>query len=325
MSLRNGYGRYLCVFAMLLCGVVLPAKQNPAVEAPGLPGCASFRADANLVNVPVNVFDSQNRIINHLDPRYFRIFEDGVEQQIVALGEDDTPASIGFVFDTSASIGAKLDLSRHAIAEFLKSANPQDEFFFLPFGSQSGAVIGFTNRSEEILDQVAHAKSGGTTAMLDAIRAAFLNIRKAHNARRAIIIVSDGGDNHSRATKSDIRRMTREADAQVYALGTYELPGVRRRTAEELTGPELLAEISEQSGGRSFPVRKPSDIMDAAIRIGLELRDQYQIQYRPANQIWNGLYRRITVEVAPPGFLQLRAYWRQGYYAAESPCLLPTS
>jgi VWFA-related protein len=230
------------------------------------------------------------------------------------------------VFDTSASIGAKIDLSRQAIAEFLRSANPQDEFFFLPFGTQPGVVTGFTSRPEEILDQVAHARPGGTTAMLDAIREAFLNIRKAHNARRAVIIVSDGGDNHSRATKADIQRMAREADAQVYALGTYEPPSIRRRSAEESTGPGLLTEISEQTGGRSFPVRNASDITDAAIRIGFELRNQYLIEYRPSNPNWNGAYRRITVDVAqPPGLPQLRAYWRQGYYAVQPGCVIPTS
>lgn len=325
MRLFNRNGRYRCVFLIMLCCGILPAKQNPAGDPPGFPDCANFRADSSLVNVPVNVFDPLNRVVNHLDAKYFRVFEDGVEQQITAVGEDDVPASIGFVFDTSASIGAKLDLSRQAIAEFLKSANPQDEFFFLPFGSQPGAVTGFTSRSEEILDQVARARSGGTTAMLDAIRQAFLNIRKARNTRRAIVIISDGGDNHSRVTKTEIRRMAREVDAQVYALGTYEPPGVRRRSLEELTGPELLTEISEQTGGRSFPVQKPSDILDAAIRIGVELRDQYLIQYRPSNQNWNGTYRRITVEVAEPGFPQLRAYWRQGYYASEPACVLPTS
>ncbi len=181
---------------------------------------------------------------------------------------------------------------------------------------------GFTNRPEDILDQVARARSGGKTAMFDAIQTAFLNIRKAHNARRAIIIVSDGGDNHSRATRADIQRMAREADAQVYALGTYEAPEIRQRTAEELTGPELLTEISEQTGGRSFAVKKPSDLKEAAIRIGIELRDQYLIAYRPSNDDWNGTYRRITVESAFP---QLRLYWRHGYYAAELPCGRPTS
>jgi Ca-activated chloride channel family protein len=316
MSLRNG------IFAMVLCsGAILQARHNPVAE-----GCSDLRAEANLVNVPVNVFDSRNRIVNHLAPKFFRVFEDGVEQSIVAVGEDDVPASIGFVFDTSASMGVKLDLSRKAVAEFLKSANADDEFFLLPFDSHPGSITGFTSRSEDILEQLAHARPAGTTAMLDAIQAAFLNMRRAKNTRRAIIIISDGGDNHSRTTKTDILRMAREADAQVYTLGTYEPPAVRHRTPEEFTGPELLAGISEQTGGRSFPVRKSSDIADAAIRIGFELRDQYVIAYRPANQNWNGLYRRITVETTAPGFPQIRTYWRQGYYAAtETPCAVPTS
>jgi Ca-activated chloride channel family protein len=323
----NGKSRLLLML-VLCCGAVCPwrAVAGGPIGNLNLPGCASFRADTNLVGVPVNVFDSRNRVVNHLDPKYFRVFEDGVEQRITAVGEDDTPASIGFVFDTSASMGAKLDLSRQAVAEFLKSANPADEFFLLPFDSRPGSVTGFTSRSPDILEQLAHVKPFGTTALLDAIQGAFLTIRKAHSARRAIVIISDGGDNHSRATKSDIRRMALEANAQVYALGTYEPPSVRHRSAEELTGPGLLTEISEQTGGRSFPVRQPSDIVDAAIRIGFELRNQYLIEYQPENQNWNGMYRKIAVEVAQPfGFPQLRAYWRQGYYALPKPCLLPTS
>jgi VWFA-related protein len=222
-------------------------------------------------------------------------------------------------------MGAKLNLSRQAVAEFLRFANPEDESFLLPFDSRPGAVTGFSNRSEDILNQLASVKSSGTTAMLDAIHAAFVNIRKAHNARRAIVIVSDGGDNHSRTTKTEILRLAREADAQVYAIGTYEPPAARHRSVEEWTGPELLAGIAEQTGGRSFPVRQASDIVDAAIRIGFELHNQYLIAYRPANQNWNGQYRRITVEAEAPGFPQLRLYWRQGYSAVSSPCTVPAS
>ena len=162
--------------------------------------------------------------------------------------------------------------------------------------------------------------------MLDAIQTAFASIRKAHNARRAIIVISDGGDNHSRETKTDIRRLARETDAQMYALGTYEPPAIRHRTTEELTGPELLADISEQTGGRSFPVRNPSDIAEAAIRIGFELRNQYLIVYRPENQNWNGMYRRIGLEISQPsGFSPLRSHWREGYYAVGQGCTIPTS
>jgi VWFA-related protein len=311
---------------LFCCGAVSSARQAPAGEQPErLSGCPVLRAQANLVTVPVNVFDSRNRVVSHLDPTVFRVYEDGIEQPVIAVGEDDAPASIGFVFDTSASMGVKLELSRQAVAEFLKSANPDDEFFLLPFDSRPGALTGFTNRPEDILDQLARAKPAGTTAMLDAIQSAFVNIRRARHTRRAIIIISDGGDNHSRTTKTDILRMAREADAQVYTLGTYEPPAVRHRTPEEFTGPELLADISEQTGGRNFPVRRLSDIADAAIRIGFELRNQYLIAYRPSNQNWNGLYRRIAVETTAPGFPQLHAYWRQGYYAAETRCASPTS
>ena len=318
MKLRNQY-RWL---GLVFCCTAIMTGEQPG----NLPACANFRADVNLARVPVNVFDSRNRVVNHLDPKYFRVLEDGVEQPILAVGAEDTPASVKFVFDTSGSMGAKLDLSRRAVAEFLQSANPQDEFFLLPFDSRLGAPIGFTSRFEDILDRLALVKSWGTTALLDALQSAFLKIRNAHNPRRAIVIISDGGDNHSRATKTDIQRMAREADAQVYALGTYEPPVARHRSTEELTGPDLLNGISEQTGGRSFRVRRPSDIVDAAIRIGFELRNQYSIEYRPANQTWNGMYRRITVEVTPPaGFPQLRVNWRQGYYAAEPLCVLPTS
>lgn len=328
MTLNNPYGRYACLFAVALCfGGVSAARQNPGGKQPaGISACPVLHAEANLVSVPVNVFDSQNRVVNHLSPQVFRVFEDGVEQPIVAVGQDDVPASIGFVFDTSGSMGAKLELSRQAVADFLHWANPDDEFFFLPFDSRPGTVTGFTNRSEEILDQLARARPAGTTAMLDAIQSAFLTIRHARNARRALVIISDGGDNHSRTTKTDILRMARETDAQVYTMGTFETPAVRHRTPEEFTGPELLADISEQTGGSSFPVRRMSDIADAAIRIGFELRNQYLISYRPLNQNWNGLYRRIAVETAAPGFSQLRASWRKGYHAAESACAaVPTS
>jgi Ca-activated chloride channel homolog len=316
--------RPMKLIAILLCGgVIATARQVPA-EPGGK--CTVFRAEANLVTVPVNVFDNQNRVVNHLDAVAFHVFEDGVEQRILSFGEEDVPASIGFVLDTSGSMGVKLDLSRQAIAQFLRTANPDDEFFLLPFDSHPGAVTGFTSRPEQILERVALAKPAGTTAMLDAIQSAFVTMRHARHARRAIIIVSDGGDNHSRATKTDVLRMAREADAQVFTLGTYELPAARHRTPEEFTGPELLAAIAEQSGGRSFPVRRLSDITDAALRIGFELRNQYVIAYRPENQAWDGLYRRITVETTAPGFPRLHTYWRRGYYAAPPACAAsPTS
>ncbi len=315
----NRTGRVAGFAFVLLCGALSsPARQNT-------PECGSIRAEANLVTVPVSVFDSRNRVVSHLGAEAFRVFEDGAEQRIDAVGEEDVPASIGFVLDTSGSMGVKIDLARDAILRFLKTANPDDEFFLLPFDSHPGAVTGFTSRIEDIAEQLTRVRPAGTTAMLDAIQTAFVRMRRARHARRAIIIVSDGGDNHSRVTKTEILRLAREAEVQVYALGTYEPPATRHRTPEEFTGPELLATIAEQSGGRSFPARRLSDISDAAIRIGFELRSQYVIAYRPGNRNWDGRYRHIIIETDAPGFPQLHAYWRQGYYSPQAACAEATS
>ena len=305
---------------MLLCRGALSseARQNE-------PECGVLRAEADLVNVPVSVFDPQNRVVSHLGAGAFRVFENGVEQRVEAVGEEDAPASIGFVLDTSGSMGVKIDLARDAILRFVKAANPEDEFFLLPFDSHPGAVTGFTSRAEDIADQLTRMRPAGTTAMLDAIQTAFVKMRRARHARRAVIIVSDGGDNHSRVTKTEVLRLAREAAVQVYALGTYEPPATRHRTPEEFTGPELLATITEQSGGRSFPAQRLSDISDAAIRIGFELRSQYVVAYRPGNRTWDGHYRRITIQTAAPGFPQLHAYWRQGYYSPPPACADATS
>lgn len=317
--------RFACILAIsAACSAISFARQTPSNPlSDSLPGCSVLRAEANLVNVPVSVFDTRNRVVNHLDARAFHIFEDGIEQEIVAAGQEDMPASIGFVLDTSASMGIKVDLARRAVAEFMSSANPDDEFFLLPFDARPGAVTGFTSQPQEILSRLQAVRPAGTTAMLDAIQTAFRNLRNARHERRALIIISDGGDNHSRATKSEILQMAREANAQVYTMGTYEPTGVRRRTPEELSGPELLTLIAEQSGGRDFPVQRLSDIADAAFRIGFEIRNQYVIAYRPSNQNWDGLYRHITVKLDAPGFPELLSYWRRGYYATPAVCTVP--
>lgn len=317
--------RFACILAMSVAFSVLSfARQNPAAAPPdGLSGCSVLRAEANLVNVPVTVFDSRNRLVNHLDARAFHVFEDGVEQRIIAVGQDDVPASIGFVFDTSASMGIKVDLARHAVAEFMHSANPHDEFFLLPFDSRPGTLTGFTSQPQQILVGLQLARPAGTTALLDAIQVAFRNLKYARHERRALIIISDGGDNHSRTTKSEILQIAREANAQVFTMGTYAPPAARHRTPEEFNGPELLTTIAELSGGRNFPVRRLTDIADAAFRIGFDIRNQYAIAYRPSNQNWDGLYRHIVVKIDAPGFPDLHSYWRQGYYGTPPVCAIP--
>jgi len=141
-------------------------------------------------------------------------------------------------------------------------------------------------------------------------------MKKAHNPRKAILVISDGGDNSSRYTQSEIKNLVREADVQIYAIGIFESMGGRSRTAEELSGPGLMTELAEQTGGRHFPVENINELPDIAAKVGIELRNQYVLGYTPTNAQRDGKYRRVTVKVVQPrGLPPLRAFWRLGYYA----------
>jgi VWFA-related protein len=280
------------------------------------PRRANIRIDSNLVLIPVTVTDPLNRFVTGLDKDNFRIFEDKKEQSVTHFASEDAPLSMGLVFDTSGSMGSKLQKSRQAAVQFFKTANPDDEFFLVQFNDRPEMTVPFTPRSEEIQSRLAFTQSKGRTALLDAVYLAIHEMKKGRNPRKALLIISDGGDNSSRYTESEIKNLVREADVQIYAIGIFEPIASRGRTAEELAGPSLLTEVAEQTGGRHFPVENLNELPDVAAKIGIELRNQYLIGYTPSNQQRDGKYRHIQVKlVQPRGLPPLKAFWRLGYYA----------
>ncbi|GAB4355975.1 MAG: hypothetical protein OHK0021_00210 [Bryobacter sp.] len=290
----------------------LPKKPDEGAGS----GRANLRVDTNLVLIPVSVTDPLNRVVTGLERDNFRIFEDKIEQDIAQFGSEDAPLSIGLVFDTSNSMGAKLQKSRQAAAQFFKTANPEDEFFLIQFNDRPEMVVPFTPNFEEIQNRLTFTQAKGRTALLDGVYLAMNQMKKAKNPRKAILILSDGGDNSSRYTESEIKNLVREADVQIYAIGIFEMMGARGRTAEELSGPGLLNELAEQTGGRHFPVENVNELPDIAAKIGIELRNQYLIGYTPKNQERDGKYRRVQVKlVQPRGLPSLKPIWRQGYHA----------
>ncbi len=276
----------------------------------------SIRIDSTLVQVNVTVTDPLNRFVTGLEKEHFRLFEDKVEQTISQFSNEDAPLSVGIVFDTSGSMGSKLQKSRQAVAQFFKTANPEDEFFLIEFNDRPQMAAPFTTDTENIQNQLTFTQSKGRTALLDGIYMAMNQMKKAHNPRKAILIISDGGDNSSRYTETEIKNAVREADVQVYAIGIFEPMAARGRTAEELAGPGLLSEIAAQTGGRHFPVENLSELPDIAAKIGIELRNQYVLYYSPKNAERDGKYRHVTVKlVQPKGLPPLKAFYRLGYYA----------
>lgn len=306
-----------------LCEDKVPAdprvRLQPRAKKPGVTefvGRPNIRVESTLVLIPVTVIDSMSRFVTGLEKEHFKLFEDNQAQTIISFSSEDTPVSVGVVFDCSGSMGDKLVKSREAVAQFVKRANPEDEFFLMQFSDATNLLQAFTMSPAEIQNRLTFTQSKGRTALLDAVYRAIHETKKAGNPRKALVIISDGGDNNSRYSEGEIKRLVKEADVQIYAIGIYEPIGARSRTPEELTGPGLLTQIAEQTGGRQYPIENVTELADVATKIGVELRNQYILGYAPRNQQHDGKYRRVQVKLnQPKGLPPLRAYWRMGYYA----------
>ena len=251
-----------------------------------------------------------------LDPSNFRVFENNIEQEVLTFSIEDTPISVGVIFDSSGSMADKISKARQAVIEFLKTSNPEDEFFFVSFNERAELASTFTNSIDDLQSRMMLTAPRGQTALLDAICLGLSQMRVARNPRRALLIISDGGDNHSRYNESDVKRLVREGDTQLYAIGVFDPLQYRSRTPEELYGPTLLSEITEMTGGRLFAVENPNELPDTAAKIGMELRNQYILGYRPSNKAHDARWRKIKIKLRPPkGLPPLKVYSKTGYYA----------
>jgi Ca-activated chloride channel family protein len=276
----------------------------------------SVHIDVNLALVNVTVTDPYNRFVTGLELDNFRIFEDNIEQELVNVSSEDVPISIGVILDFSGSMANKLGKAKEAAFQFFKTANPQDEFFLVGFNEHAQLLSPFTNNVEDLQSRMLSASAKGKTALLDATYLGLTQMRGAANGKRALLIISDGGDNNSRYNEKDIKRLVREADTQMYAVGIFDPFEDRSRTPEELSGPSLLTEVTELTGGRAFTVENINELPDIAAKIGAELRNQYILGYHPSNKTHDARWRKIKVKLrAPKGLPPLSVYAKTGYYA----------
>jgi Ca-activated chloride channel family protein len=303
-------------------GAATPATGAPAgAEAPPETGPdalkihpgSRIRMNVDMVLVPVTVTDPMNRLVTGLEQEDFQVFEGSGKQQIRTFASEDAPVSIGIIFDLSGSMTSKLIRARESILQFIKTANPQDEFFVIGFNDRPELIEDFTNSVEDIQARLATVRSGHRTALLDAIYYGLAKMKDARHERKALLLVSDGGDNRSRYTEGEVRAQVREADVEIYSIGIFDPYAA---TPEERTGPLLLNDLSEETGGRLFRVDDLSEMGDIAEKISTELRNQYVIGYRPKDLTRDGKWRKVKVKVNPPqGLPPLTVHARTGYYA----------
>jgi len=290
-----------------------PATVDAVKESGFASHTRPFKVSVDLVLVPVTITDPMNRLVTGLDKDNFTVFEGKNQQEIKSFSSEDAPVSLGVIFDMSGSMSSKIERAREAVVEFFKTANPQDEFFMITFADKPEEVSDFTSSIEDIQGKLVYTVPKGRTALLDAIYLGVSKMRHAKYPKKAMLIISDGGDNHSRYTEGEIKSMVKEADVLIYAVGIYDqyFP-----TEEEKLGPALLSEITELTGGRAFTIDNPNDLADVATKIGIELRNQYVLGYRPTNPTRDGKWRKIKVKLLPPkGLPPLRVYAKTGYYA----------
>ena len=251
--------------------------------------------------------------------RDFRLFDDNIVHSIQSFTRDDSPISVGMVFDCSGSMKAKMTKSIEAASAFLKTANPADEHFLVEFGDRAKLSIPFTDTSADLTARIARIRPFGRTSLFDAIHLSLGQMIRARNRRRAIVIFSDGGDNCSRRTKQEIRNSLLEADVQLYAVGIVDGDVKTKLTREEIAGPGILDEFTQITGG----VHLQSDLTDLSAvseRLGNELRSQYLLGYVPSStEVRDGKYHRVKVMLNPTEKTpDLRVSHRQGYYDASN-------
>jgi Ca-activated chloride channel family protein len=272
-----------------------------------------LRVDVNVVLVPVVVTDAMNHPVTGLEKRNFALFDNDEEQEIQYFSIEDSPISVGLLLDLSKSMTNKFDAERSAVSEFFKNANSLDDYFVVTFSNHPEMLTEVTQSIGTIQSKLAAAIPNGSTAMLDAISVAMTRMHSAKYKRRALLIVSDGGDNNSRHKYREIKSVVRDSDVQVYAVGLFDTAFFK--TFEEFMGKKWLTDIADATGGRTIAVDNIAKMPEAAGTISRALRSQYVLGYRPSKDAYDGKRRQIKVRMIHPSTsdVPLQATYRKGY------------
>src|SRR2546425_13162147 len=264
------------------------------------PAQKSLKVDVELVMVKVSVSDSEDHPLTDLKSENFQIFEDKVEQTIRYFSSEATPVSIGIVFDISHSMERKLDFAKGAAMRFLQTGTPDDEYFLVEFSNRARLAEGFTSDIRRLRDRLSLTPAEGATALYDAVYLGLSKLKSGQNPKKALLLITDGEDNHSRYSRGDIREVVRESDAQIYVIDL---------------GRALIGDLAEMTGGHSYHTNV-NDLEETCEKIALEMKNQYVIGYESTNRNKDGKFRKVRVRVTPPpGMSKLSVRARDGYFA----------
>jgi Ca-activated chloride channel family protein len=272
----------------------------------------------DLITLNVTITDYFGRYVSGLKKNAFTVLDDDEKQEIEFFSDDDAPVSVGIVFDVSGSMkGEKLQRSREALAKFIQTSHPRDEYFLIAFNKRAQLLMDRTRDGEAILNKLQLVQAKENTALYDAVYLGTEKVTRGVHQKRAIILISDGQDNASRYTFNDVKKQLKESDVTVYSIGIL---GGGDGQGLGMMGQAYLDELSSVTGGSSFYPKTNAEMDEIFERIALELRHQYSIGFRPQNFVNDGKWHKLKVKVKPPrGLPKLFVRTREGYFATVAP------
>ena len=273
----------------------------------------------DLITLTVTVTDTYGRYVSGLSKNAFTVLDEKKPQEITYFSDDDSPVSVGVIFDVSGSMsGDKVRRSREALSRFIQTSHNSDEYFLIAFNSRAQLLLDKTRDGNSVLDKLTFVHTKNNTALYDACYLGVEKVQRGTHPKRALLLISDGQDNDSRYTFNELRRLLKESDVVLYAVGI--LGGNDAGSSLGMEGQGILDELANVSGGKAFFPRSAAEMDDIFEQIALELRHQYSIGYRPHNFTNDGKWRRIKVKVTPPrGLPRLFVRSKEGYYAIPNP------
>jgi Ca-activated chloride channel family protein len=294
--------------ALLILATSMTSLAQPAAvcgPAPKIP------LATNLVLINALVTDRHGTPLTNLNQQQFHIFEAGIEQEVKFCAQEDVPASIGIVLDTSGSMGTGLELLKAAAMEFLRAGNPADEYLLVQFRDRPKILVPFTSDGEQLTAAIRHLQAGGSTALLDAVYLTVQEVQRAKKARKAVLVISDGLENHSRYTDKDVNRLVSEVDFPIYAVNVRRNPGSGNRFSIQQRDPGILESISTETGGKIFTIMGSRELASVLELVASEIRHEYVLGYISTDEAERS--RRVHIKIDPLRGQVVKLSYRQKY------------
>jgi len=305
------------IFTFLLAAVSMSAQTaTPTPPAEGDERPISVKTD--LVTQTLTVTDLYGRFVSGLTKDAFKVYDNNQEQEITFFSDTDAPVSVGILFDISGSMsGEKIGKARRALERFIETSHPSDEYFLIAFNNRAQLLLDRTRDGDSVLRKLTLVEPKNNTALYDACYLGVERVTTGTRQKKAMLIISDGQDNASRYNFNEVRRLLKESDVTVYAVGITG--GKDAGDPLAMQGQAFLDELASVTGGKSFYPQADVELDEIFERIALELRHQYSIGFTPKDFTPDGKWHKTKVKVNPPrGLPRLTVRGRDGYYAVPN-------